>query len=167
MCRGKPPPRWRLVSSLLQPLINLIHHTDEEVSFVAFATGRTIAVTFVTLGSGSAGVSRCVLVAFVSLRTAGTYKLSHFHQGPSPSHCTSRPRVAQRADTRTALHRQRVCRLDLPTMPVPVPVPVPVLVPVLALVLLPSSGGNALPTNTPCATGSHRKRSSNAGGACM
>jgi len=31
LCRGKPPPRWQLVSSLLQPLVTLIHHTDEEV----------------------------------------------------------------------------------------------------------------------------------------
>ena len=31
LCRGKPPPRWGLVADLLQPLITLIHHTDEEV----------------------------------------------------------------------------------------------------------------------------------------
>ena len=31
LCRGKPPPRWELVADLLQPLVTLIHHTDEEV----------------------------------------------------------------------------------------------------------------------------------------
>ena len=31
LCRGKPPPRWGLVSDLLPPLVTLIHHTDEEV----------------------------------------------------------------------------------------------------------------------------------------
>ena len=31
LCRGKPPPRWELVMTLLTPLVTLIHHTDEEV----------------------------------------------------------------------------------------------------------------------------------------
>ena len=35
LCRGKPPPRWGLVADLLQPLVTLIHHTDEEVCAMA------------------------------------------------------------------------------------------------------------------------------------
>ena len=31
LCRGKPPPRWPLIAPLLGPLVQLLHHTDEEV----------------------------------------------------------------------------------------------------------------------------------------
>jgi importin subunit alpha-1 len=31
LVRGKPPPRWALIEALLQPLVSLIHHADEEV----------------------------------------------------------------------------------------------------------------------------------------
>jgi len=31
LVRGKPPPRWELVAPVLSPLVQLIHHSDEEV----------------------------------------------------------------------------------------------------------------------------------------
>jgi len=31
LCRGKPPPRWELISGVLAPLVQLSFHSDEEV----------------------------------------------------------------------------------------------------------------------------------------